>query len=80
MGASVEAAALERLQSYAWPGNVRELENVIERALVLSHGEQLDVQHLPRDLAFPAESIGGSLRKQPRIPAPMRLPPASYLP
>ena len=52
---TLSSAALERLQSYAWPGNVRELENVIERALVLSHGEQLDVQHLPRDLAFPVE-------------------------
>jgi formate hydrogenlyase transcriptional activator len=31
-------AALER---YDWPGNVRELENVIERALILSHGDTL---------------------------------------
>jgi len=29
------------LQSYGWPGNVRELENAIERAVVLSSGEQI---------------------------------------
>jgi two-component system response regulator AtoC len=49
------AEALARLQRYTWPGNVRELENVIERALVLSHGDQLEVQHLPRELVSPAE-------------------------
>lgn len=31
------------LKAYHWPGNVRELKNVIERALVLSNGEALDL-------------------------------------
>ena len=52
---TLSAAALARLQSYAWPGNVRELENVIERALVLSRGEQIEVRHLPRELVSAAE-------------------------
>jgi formate hydrogenlyase transcriptional activator len=39
---SVSRESLERLAGYPWPGNVRELENVIERALVLSHGGVLD--------------------------------------
>jgi formate hydrogenlyase transcriptional activator len=34
----ISAAAMERLNSYSWPGNIRELQNVIERALILSHG------------------------------------------
>ena len=42
-------AALER---YDWPGNVRELENVIERALILSHGDTLLVDE--RTFAVPA--------------------------
>ena len=45
IGRSVESVSrdsLDRLASYGWPGNVRELENVIERALVLSHGGVLD--------------------------------------
>jgi formate hydrogenlyase transcriptional activator len=39
----VSRDSMERLTNYAWPGNVRELENVIERALVLSHGGVLDI-------------------------------------
>jgi DNA-binding NtrC family response regulator len=34
--------ALKVLQTYRWPGNVRELENAIERAMVLSSGDELD--------------------------------------
>ena len=39
----ISAAATERLKSYSWPGNVRELQNVIERALILSHGPILEL-------------------------------------
>jgi len=35
-------AAIEVLQSYAWPGNVRELENVLERAVMFSSGDEID--------------------------------------
>jgi formate hydrogenlyase transcriptional activator len=35
--------AIERLLAYPWPGNVRELSNVIERAVVLSRGPQLEI-------------------------------------
>jgi two-component system, NtrC family, response regulator AtoC len=41
------AAAMRALIEYPWPGNVRELENVIERAMVLADGSQLDVGQLP---------------------------------
>ena len=36
-GLELTAEALDLLMEYDWPGNVRELENVIERAVVLSH-------------------------------------------
>lgn len=39
---SLGPAAIEVLQGYAWPGNVRELENVLERAVMFSSGEQID--------------------------------------
>jgi transcriptional regulator with GAF, ATPase, and Fis domain len=39
----VSEETLARLCAYSWPSNVRELENVIERALILSRGEVLEV-------------------------------------
>jgi len=48
-------AALQALQAYGFPGNVRELENVLERALALAGGDEIDAGDLqlapvaPRD-------------------------------
>lgn len=39
--------ALETLLGYHWPGNVRELRNVVERAVVICDGEQIEKRHLP---------------------------------
>jgi DNA-binding NtrC family response regulator len=39
--------ALKLLMDYDWPGNVRELENVVERAVVLSVQDVVDVDLLP---------------------------------
>ncbi len=38
---------MQKLTMHAWPGNVRELENVLERALILSRSELLNVESLP---------------------------------
>jgi DNA-binding NtrC family response regulator len=40
-------ASMKLLMDYDWPGNVRELENVVERAVVLSTQERVDVDLLP---------------------------------
>ena len=47
---SFSPAALEALTRYRWPGNVRELRNVIERAMVLGDGPELDLDDLPPEL------------------------------
>ena len=40
-------AAINVLQAYDWPGNVRELGNVIERAIIMSHGSSvIEPEHL----------------------------------
>ena len=44
---AVEPAAMRVLEQYNWPGNVRELRNAIERAVILSSGEFLELKHLP---------------------------------
>jgi DNA-binding NtrC family response regulator len=44
------AAAMKLLMDYDWPGNIRELENVVERAVVLSASELMDVDLLPESV------------------------------
>ena len=34
---------LKALQAYSWPGNIRELENIIERGLIISRGNRLQL-------------------------------------
>ena len=36
-------AQIQRLMDYRWPGNVRELGSVLERAVILGHGQELDL-------------------------------------
>jgi transcriptional regulator with GAF, ATPase, and Fis domain len=39
----ISAMDVQHLQSYPWPGNVRELGSVLERAVILGHGQYLDL-------------------------------------
>lgn len=57
-------AGVIKLQAYNWPGNIRELRNVIERAVILAHGGDLEFD-LPVTSA-PAPV----LRFEPRSAAP----------
>jgi two-component system, NtrC family, response regulator AtoC len=56
----VSDSALEQLVAYAWPGNVRELENVIERAVILTDGESIEVGALPVAVQRAGRSLPGS--------------------
>ena len=46
----ISTGAMEALTTARWIGNVRELENVIERAVVLSATEQIDLEDLPAEI------------------------------
>jgi DNA-binding NtrC family response regulator len=48
-----------RMLAYSWPGNIRELQNVIERAVILSDGEELRVE--PGVLLLPATREAGDM-------------------
>src|SRR5262245_10248483 len=39
----IASRAMDALVGYSWPGNIRELQNLIERAVIRSAGERLDV-------------------------------------
>jgi DNA-binding NtrC family response regulator len=43
----VTPEAMEALTRYPWPGNVREVRNAVERAMLLTEAEELDVDHFP---------------------------------
>ncbi|SDH69625.1 sigma-54-dependent transcriptional regulator [Desulfosporosinus hippei] len=46
----ISPEALTLLMNYEWPGNIRELQNVIERSVILSQGQEIKVQHLPKEI------------------------------
>jgi two-component system response regulator HydG len=52
--------ALDALMRHSWPGNVRELENLVERLVVLSRGERIDVPDLPPAFQDEPQAEGGT--------------------
>ena len=65
---TITAGARDLLMDYDWPGNVRELRNVIEGALVMCDGPEIDICDLPAHLsntaprgAFPPSSLEQSV-------------------
>jgi DNA-binding NtrC family response regulator len=60
---SIPAATMARLAAYSWPGNIRELENVIERAMILSTGPELELaaELIPPPRAAPASGAAAEL-------------------
>jgi len=56
-------AARHVIEHYPWPGNIRELRNVIERATILTTGDQIDVIDLPSSLSdavVESPAVGGT--------------------
>ena len=49
---------IKRLQKYNWPGNIRELQHAIERAVIMSDGNELQ----SRDFSLP-----GDIRKEEQL-------------
>lgn len=47
------------LEKYDFPGNIRELRNVLERAIILSSGNMITVDHLPQDIKRKTGPVAG---------------------
>lgn len=54
---SITPAALKLLERYPWPGNVRELRNTIEKMVVLTNREVLDVEDVPENVREPVVEL-----------------------
>ena len=76
----ISPAALACLEQYHWPGNVRELQHAIQRAVILSTGEEIQPDDLPNEVrgggagaagasggAAAAVPPGGSLEEMERV-------------
>lgn len=46
--------ALQVLKSYDWPGNARELENIVQRLMIMTEGNVIDIPDLPSLMRFSA--------------------------
>ena len=55
---SVDHNAMEALLAYDWPGNVRELENVVQRAMVTSDTDRLEITSLPYEIVEGSQTKG----------------------
>ncbi len=64
----ISEVAWQTLEAYAWPGNIRELENLLQRALIISPG---DILELPEAVA---------LTHSPAVKSPSNLSPSAIQP
>ena len=59
---------MDALVGYSWPGNIRELQNLIERAVILTPGEvlQVPVSAINEDVLSARCGPGGTLEEAER--------------
>jgi DNA-binding NtrC family response regulator len=62
--AGIGEEAMRTLLRYRWPGNLRELRNAIERAVVIAHGDRIEVEDLPQRV------VQGSGHAETAMPRP----------
>ena len=67
----LSASAMQALEGYGWPGNVRELRNVIERAVALAAGPEVQLRDLPETMRTRVASVSSNI---PMIAESTRLP------
>ena len=55
----VTQAALEALQRHRWKGNIRELRNTVERVIIMTNSDVIDVSDLPDTVRSPSAASAG---------------------
>src|SRR5690606_19844703 len=75
-----DSQALQAIMAYHWPGNIRELENVIERAVTLESGNQIEFSSLPPHVTEDFNSgKKGFVSPSPNAQSPLGTPQAGSL-
>jgi DNA-binding NtrC family response regulator len=67
---------IDAFRRYPWPGNIRELENAIERAVVMSEGQEITLNDLPAAIAPATARPRQVLETKPASIEPARNPTA----
>jgi two-component system, NtrC family, nitrogen regulation response regulator NtrX len=65
---AIAPEALEVLSQLPWPGNVRELRNVVERLVIMTPGDRIEVRHLPTSLVEP-QAGGTDMEEAASLPS-----------
>lgn len=52
----LDSAVIDKFMAYHWPGNAREVENTLERLLVLTDKEKIELADLPQNMLLPQTS------------------------
>jgi two-component system nitrogen regulation response regulator NtrX len=62
----ISPAALDALQRYRWKGNIRELRNTVERLIIMTAGDTIDVGDLPETVRSGAGHVSPIVPAAPR--------------
>jgi two-component system nitrogen regulation response regulator NtrX len=65
----ITAAALEALQRHRWKGNIRELRNTVERVIIMTGNDVIDVADLPENVRSPAAAGGAAAKSAEALSA-----------
>ncbi|QNM98284.1 sigma-54-dependent transcriptional regulator [Chitinimonas koreensis] len=72
---TVSPAAAAALTAHRWEGNIRELENVMQRALIMAPGDEIEPEHLflpaPRRQSLPPAAIIAGGAPVAAVPLPV---------
>ena len=70
----VSQEAMRALCAYSWPGNIRQLRNMMERTIILSDNDELQLEDFPDEIR---NSVVGAVREP--SPASVPAPPAQQV-
>jgi two-component system nitrogen regulation response regulator NtrX len=66
----IAPAALEAMQRYRWKGNIRELRNTVERLIIMTAGDTIEVADLPDVVRSPSAAAGPMGAGASKTPVP----------